>query len=373
MTDRLLVATRKGLFVFNRSGQGKLPWTIIETGFLGDPVTMALSHPETGSIHVALDLGHFGVKLHRSSDGGKTWQEIAKPTYPEKPQDVEDRDPVRGIEVPWDLKLVWSLEAGHASEPGTIWCGTIPGGLFRSTDNGDSWELIRPLWDHPKRREWFGGGADLPGIHSILVDPRDKDHVRVGVSCGGVWATFDGGATWECRADGMWAAFMPPERKCDPNAQDVHRVVQCPAEPDVLWAQHHNGVFRSTDGANSWQEVTNIKPSVFGFATAVHPKDSDTAWFVPAIKDEQRFPVDAKVVVARTRDGGESFEVLRNGLPQHHAYDLTYRHALDIDYSGDRLAFGSTTGALWISEDQGDTWMEVSSHLPPIYAVRFAR
>jgi hypothetical protein len=169
----------------------------------------------------------------------------------------------------------------------------------------------------------------------------------------------------------MFAAFMPPERREDPNIQDPHRVVRCPGAPDHLWAQHHNGVFRSTDGAASWQEV-KVPPSSFGFATAVHPGDPNTAWFVPAIADQKRIPVDGKVVVARTRDGGASFDLLREGLPQDHAYDLTFRHALDIDRTGDRLAFGSTTGSLWVTDDQGDRWSPVSHHLPPVYVVRFA-
>ncbi|HEY7215268.1 MAG TPA: exo-alpha-sialidase, partial [Thermoanaerobaculia bacterium] len=236
-----------------------------------------------------------------------------------------------------------------------------------------SWELNRPLWDNPDRQKWFGGGADIPGLHSVCVDPRDSRRVLVGVSCGGAWLTEDGGATWTCRAQGMRAEYMPPERQFDPVIQDPHIVVQCREEPEKLWAQHHNGIFRTTDGAGSWQEIEDVPPSAFGFAVAVHPQDGDTAWFVPAIKDERRIPVDGKVVVTRTRDGGRSFEVLREGLPQEHAYDLTFRHALDIDGSGDRLAFGSTTGSLWVTEDQGDHWQTVSTHLPPVYCVRFAR
>jgi photosystem II stability/assembly factor-like uncharacterized protein len=148
-------------------------------------------------------------------------------------------------------------------------------------------------------------------------------------------------------------------------------MVQCPAQPDVLWVQHHNGIFRSTSGGRSWTEIESATPSRFGFAVAVHPRDGDTAWFVPAIKDEHRIPVAGQVVVTRTRDGGKSFEVLRKGLPQEHAYDLTFRHALDIDPSGDRLAFGTTTGSVWVSEDQGDSWQAVSEHLPPVHALRF--
>jgi hypothetical protein len=165
---------------------------------------------------------------------------------------------------------------------------------------------------------------------------------------------------------------MPPERREDPDIQDPHRVAQCPSDPDVLWVQHHNGVFRSTDRALQWRDIPEINPSTFGFAVVAHPADPQTAWFVPAVKDECRVPADARVVVTRTRDGGDSFERLDRGLPQDHAYDLIYRHALDVDSSGERLVMGSTTGALWISEDAGDSWHTVSQHLPPVYQVRFA-
>lgn len=367
MADRMFVATRKGLFRIDRAGGG---WEIGGVSFLGDVVSMVLQDPRDGAIYAGLGLGHFGIKLHRSRDGGETWEEIAAPAFPPEPEGGEKLPD--GRPWPWRVEQIWALEAGHPSEPGVLWCGTIGGGLFRSEDSGASWALVRGLWDHPKRKGWFGGGADLPGIHSVCVDPRDGKHVTVGISCGGVWETRDGGATWDLRATGMRAAYMPPELAGDPNIQDPHRVVSCPARPEALWAQHHNGVFRSVDGGASWYEIPNAAPSVFGFAVAVHPRDPDTAWLVPAIKDERRIPVEGKVVVARTRDGGKSWQVLREGLPQQHAYDLTYRHALDIDESGDRLAFGSTTGNLWTTEDQGDTWRAVSNHLPPIYCVRFA-
>ena len=370
MSHRLFVATRKGLFTVEPRATGH--WAVHGSSFLSDNVSMVLPDPRDGAVYAAIEHGHFGSKMHRSRDGGASWEECAVPAYPPQPEGVEERDPW-GKPLPWKLVRVWALEPGHADEPGVLWCGTIPGGLFRSADGGSTWALVRSLWDHPKRKEWVGGGADLPGLHSICVHPRDGRRVAVGVSCGGVWATEDGGETWACRAEGMWAAYLPPERKYDPNGQDPHRVVQCPASPDCLWAQHHNGVFRSTDGAQSWREVTAIQPSVFGFAVAVHPTEPDTAWFVPAIKDEHRIPVHAQVVVARTRDGGQTSEVLRKGLPQEHAYDITYRHALDVDGQGQTLAFGTTTGSLWVSDDQGDNWQCVSEHLPPIYAVRFVK
>lgn len=368
MGDRLLVGTRKGLFEVERTASG---WSVSGAKFLGDNVSMVLPDPRDGTTYAALDHGHFGAKLHRSSDGS-TWEEVGVPVYPEPGPDEVDIDPMRGTPRPWKLDKVWALEPGHAGEPGVLWCGTIPGGLFRSEDGGRSWALVESLWRHPGRKAWFGGGADQPGIHSVCVDPRDPRHVTVGVSCGGVWRTADGGASWEVHASGMWAAYMPPERREDPQIQDPHRVVQCRDQPDCFWAQHHNGVFRSTDGAVSWREVPDVPPSSFGFAVAVHPRDPDTAWFVPAVKDETRIPKDGRVVVTRTRDGGKSFDVLTEGLPQQHAYDIAFRHALDVDARGECLAFGSTTGSLWISDDQGDTWQCPSQHLPPIYCVRFA-
>ncbi len=366
MSDRLLVGTRKGLFRIERDGGSR--WKIGRSWFLGDPVSMVLAEPHSSRLHAALDLGHFGVKMRRSEDGGETWLEAPVPAFPPKPEGLEDKDPMRGVDVPWSTQLIWALENGG---PGELWCGVVPGGLFRSGDGGASWVLVRSLWEDPRRRKWMGGGYDFAGIHSILVDPRDPSHVTVGVSVGGIWTTRDAGAHWRLIGSGLRNAYMPPELASDPLCQDVHRVAQCPAFPDRLWMQHHNGIFVSDDAGESWQELT-AKPSSFGFAVAVHPTDPDTAWFVPATKDEQRFPVDARLVVTRTRDGGGHFEVLNEGLPEEPAYDLVYRHALDISRDGERLAFGSTTGSLWVSEDQADAWQCVSKHLPPVLCVCFA-
>ena len=370
MSTRCHVATRKGLFTLERGPSG---WSIGKASFTGDNCTLVMHDPRNGDLIAALNHGHFGVKMHRSRDGGATWTEIAAPKYPPKPADYVPKVPVEGKPADWSLKLVWALAPGGSDEPGVLWCGTLPGGLFRSEDNGDSWELNRPLWDDPLREQWFGGGADHPGIHSICVDPRDPRHVILGISSGGVWITRDGGRTWQPGGRGMRAEYMPPERQFEPNVQDAHMVAQCPANPDTLWVQHHNGIFKSTDAAASWSEITDVKPSVFGFAVAVHPADHNTAWFIPAVKDEKRYPADGRVVVNRTRDGGRTFETLTRGLPQEHAYDLVFRHALDVDETGDRLAFGSTTGSLWMSENGGDSWQTLSSNLPPIYAVRFEK
>jgi photosystem II stability/assembly factor-like uncharacterized protein len=359
---RARVATRKGLFTIERQSRGA--WKISEPAFLGASVTMALFDPRSESTYACLRHGHFGPKLHVQRRGASDWEELAAPAFPEDiPADKA------GEERP-SVDTIWCLEPGGADMAGELWCGTIPGGLFRSLDGGASWSLVRTLWDHHLRKDWQGGGADAPGIHSLCVDPRDPRRVLIGVSCGGAWVTRDRGESWSIRAKGMRAAYMPPELAFEENSQDPHRIVQCPAAPDHFWTQHHNGVFKTTDGAESWQEVS-ISPSSFGFGVVVHPRDPNTAWFVPAIKDELRVPVDGKLVVTRTRDGGKSFEVLRSGLPQEHAYDLIFRHAFDGDRSGECLAFGSTTGSLFVSDDQGDHWTLLSAHLPPIYCVRF--
>ncbi len=373
MSNRIWVATRKGLFAVERETEsGRAPWRVARGFFLGDNVTFALVDGRDNAVYAALNHGHFGTKLHRSRDGGARWEECAVPVYPPQPEDHDPPpNPMGGKTSPWNLELLWTLAAGGADEPGVLWAGTLPGGLFRSEDHGSTWNLNRPLWDDPRRFQWFGGGYDYPGIHSICVDPRDARRVLLGVSCGGVWETCDAGASWALRADGMRAEYMPPERAYDPEIQDPHCIARCREHPDHLWVAHHNGVFRSTDGAASWRELKDVPPSAFGFAVAAHPSDPNTAWFVPAIKDEKRIPVDGQVVVTRTRDGGETFEVLTEGLPGPHAYDLTFRHALDVDETGDRLVFGSTTGSLWVSENQGDSWLCVTNHLPPIHATRF--
>jgi hypothetical protein len=320
---------------------------------------MLLADPRDGALYAAQALGHFGVKLQRSRDDGTTWHEIPAPTFPKTEADGAS------------LSYIFCLEPGGKDQTGWLWCGAIPGGLFLSKDHGDTWSLNEPLWNVPERKEWNGGGFDQAGIASICVDPRDPHHITVGVSTGGVWVTEDGGTSWRASVAGMYAEYVPPEQRHAPQVQDVHRLVQCAAAPDRMWVQHHNGVFRSTDAARSWQEVTTIRPAKFGFAVAVHPGDPDTAWFAPGVKDECRIPVDGRLVVARTRDGARSFDVLSDGLPQQHAYDLVHRHGLAVDQTGTCLGMGSTTGHLWVSENTGDSWSLVAGNLPPISCVRF--
>jgi hypothetical protein len=365
MQNRILVSTRKGLFEL---GRGAKNWSIKDASFVGDNVTLALHDPRDGTDYAALNHGHFGIKLHRRDKGKKKWVEITTPKYPEKPEGLVDNDGW-GKPVNWSTNLIWALETGGPKQKGTLWAGTLPGGLFRSDDRGKTWQIVDSLWRHPNRSKWLGGGADLPGIHSICVDPRDANTIRVGISCGGVWVTKDAGKTWAQSAHGM--KFGDGPGADDPETQDPHLMVQSPSHPEKFWVQHHAGIFKSVDEGKSWTEV-KAKPSSFGFAVAVHPKKPDTAWFVPGIKDEKRVPVDGKLVVNRTQNGGKTFKSFTKGLPQKHAYDVVFRHALAIDHSGKKLAMGSTTGNVWVSENGGKKWDLVSSTLPQVYAVRFA-
>jgi len=370
MTQRLFVGTRKGLFVFSRGASG---WAIDKIHFLGEPISMLLEHPHDRVLYAGLTLGHFGAKLRRLAPGAAEWEECGVPVYPEGAE-VNDGPPTGDAPAdrkPASLTEIWSLEAGGDHEPGSLWAGTIPGGLFRSFDRGQTWQLVESLWNREERWRWFGGGKDDPGIHSVAVDPRDARRVTVGISCGGVWRSDDAGGSWKNDAKGLRAEYMPPNLAGDPVAQDPHRLAWCASAPDTVWMQHHNGIFLSRDGGTVWNEVTTAQPSPFGFAVAAHPSDANTAWFAPAADDQCRTPVDARFVVSRTRDGGNTFEVLNRGLPAGDAYDIVYRHALDVDSQGQTLAMGSTTGGFWVSENAGDDWVCLSHTMPPVYCVRF--
>jgi hypothetical protein len=355
MDREILVASRKGLLCVDR-----VDGALKDIAFRGDPVSAVLEDRRDGTRYAALNLGHFGVKLHRLDPGGD-WREIAVPAFP-KTEDQEGDS----------LVMIWTLEAGGEGQTGRIWAGCLPAGLFRSDDRGESWTLVQSLWDRPERQEWFGGGYDHAGIHSILVDPRDGRALTLAVSSGGIWRTPDEGTTWHQGGYGLIADYMPPEKRDDPNVQDPHRIARCRSHPDTVWCQHHNGIFRSTDGGDNW---VRLDPPVtgFGFAVVAHPEDPDVAWFAPAEKDERRLPVDQRFIVYRARKGGTAWDVIDNGLPAVPAFDLVYRHAMDITPDAGSIAMGSTTGSLWIGEDGGQTWRQLSANLPPIAQVAFAQ
>lgn len=366
MNNKILLSTRKGLFVFEETQNG---WALAKNHFLGENVTYALVDVRTGHWFVSLNLGHFGVKLKRTSDQGSNWEECALPAYPDDAVvSTGDGKPPQQA----NLNLLWTLAAGGDDQPARIWAGTIPGGLFRSDDLGNSWRLCRSLWDSPERPHWFGGGYDAPGIHSICVDPRNSKTIRIAISCGGVWMTRNDGDSWTQIGTGLFAEYMPPDRRSDLSIQDPHCMVQCVHEPDRLWIQHHNGIFYSHNGGIEWHYASGAVPSGFGFAVAVNPQNGHQAWFVPAVKDECRVPVNGRLVVTMTKDSAKSFEICDRGLPEIPSFDLCFRHALAINRAGDRLAFGTTTGGAWVCTTDTLVWHQLPVRLPPIHAVCFA-
>jgi|SRR5690554_4552492 len=386
MTARILVGTRKGTFLVEKTN-GR--WTPRLAGHPGAGVNFVARDPYTGTLWAALGHGHWGAKLSRSTDDGATWSDAPQIKYPEGARYLAPAEPTEdgsdeglGPTIkPATLLKLWVIAFGPK---GRIYVGTIPGGLFESHDGGESFELNRPLWNHESRggdlftgegsgmTHWFGTPASegefAPGIHSIVVDRRDPQRILVAVSTAGVLESTDGGRTWRGRNKGLTMDYLP-----EPEAEwghDPHFVTLSAGRPDHVWQQNHCGVFYSADGAATWKKVSQPEVGVhFGFPVAVDAKDGRTAWVVPGKSDMQRITIEGSLFVARTTDGGQTWQQLREGLPQEHAYDVVYRHALDN--SGDHLAFGSTTGNLYVSEDRGDSWQTAANNLPPIYSVRF--
>jgi hypothetical protein len=351
-----LIGTRKGLLVYDIEKN-----CVRHEHFAGVPISYAMQDPRTGTVWACLDHGHWAQKLHRSDDNGATFSEVTAPAYPAGARLKED--------TPATISYMWIIEPGGDDQPERLYIGAEPSGLFQSDDSGQTWQLVESLWNHPARGKWwFGGGRDLPGVCSIQVDPRDSQHLTVGISVGGVYESRDGGQSWEGRNKGLKACYMP-----DPyveHGHDPHYMLASPANPDVLWQQNHCGVFRTTDGGQEWVDISQEGgPVFFGFAIAVDEDDPEVAWVVPAIDADQRQAVEHALVVCRTDDGGKTWHEFRQGLPQRDCYDLVFRHALGKQ--GDRLAFGSTTGNLFISDDRGESWRTLSQHLPPVYSVRF--
>jgi photosystem II stability/assembly factor-like uncharacterized protein len=358
MKKLLILGTRKGMVVFEfKNGQ----WKYQALHFEGIPVSIAYIDERTNTWWACQDHGHWGCKLHKSNDEGTSWNEVKAPEYPEGEEIKEG--------VPASLKLIWALSHGGNDNPGRLWLGSEPGGLFLSENNGDRFELNYPLWNAKGRKEkWFGGGRDHPAIHSIVVDPRDNNHIYIGISCAGVYESKDAGQNWVVRNKGMKAYFLP-----DPDSeigQDPHILVASPSNPNVMWNQNHCGIFRSTNGAQTWEDITDKEGEAnFGFALSVSADNEDQAWVVPAISDEMRIPIGQSLCVCRTDDGGKSWKTFRKGLPQKGAFDLIYRHALDTN--DNKIAFGTTTGNVFLSNDYGESWEAISHHLPMVYSLKF--
>ncbi|MEO1434363.1 MAG: glycosyl hydrolase [Bacteroidota bacterium] len=358
---KLLVGTSKGLLVWEKTTAG---WKVKTVQFEGMPVSLVYQDPRNKAWWIVLAHRHWGHKIQVSFDEGITWERRPTPQYPEGTKLVSGK--------PATLKKIWIIEQGGSDRPNELWMGTEPGGLFHSSDYGQTFQLVKGLWDHPSRideNQWFGAGRDHPFLHSIVVDPRDSQHVYIAVSCAGVFETTNGGQDWTPRNTGLVAAYLP-----NPDVEvghDPHRMLVCQDHPDVLWQQNHCGVFVSRDGAKTWKQVSREGELVhYGFALAIDDRDPKKAWVIPAISDEKRIAVDLALTVCRTTDGGQSWQAQRNGLPQENCFDIAFRHA--FHKMAHTLAFGTTTGNLYLSEDEGDHWTNLSHTLARVESVVFA-
>ena len=368
---RLLIGTRKGAFVL-RGDRERKQWTLAEPLFLGHIVHHIVQDPRNGSsMLVAARTGHLGPTVFRSEDRGKSWQEASEPPAFESP--------VEGLQARTVNHVFW-LSAGHASELGVWFAGTSPQGLFHSADGGDTWAPVPGFNAHPMLDQWTGGEKDGtpdgPKLHSILVDPRDHGHMFLGLSSGGVFESTDAGGSWQPLNRGCAADFLPIE---DPEfGHDPHCLGMAATNPDRLWQQNHCGIYRMDREQGTWLRVGENMPAEvgdIGFPIVLHPRDPDTVWV---------FPMDGTAVwprtcpggrpaVFRTRDAGETWERQDRGLPKQNAWLTVKRQCMAHDgHDPLGLYFGTTSGELWGSTNEGRSWKCLARHLPHVYSVEVA-
>lgn len=350
----ILVGTRKGLWI-GRSEDGE-DWTWDEPRFLMEEVYSCLVDTRGGRTRLLVGSGspHWGPHVYRSDDLGETWQE--SPNVLTLPEEA-------GV----GIQQVWQLWPGSDPEPDVVYAGTQPSALFRSEDRGESFALVRPLWDHPHRPEW-GAGFGGQAIHTVLPHPSDPDRMLVAMSTGGVYRTDDGRRSWAPANRGIEAGFMPEGQQYPEFGQCVHKVTRHPSRPERLFAQNHGGVYRSDDEGDSWVPIGDALPSDFGFPVVVHPKEPDTVYVFPNGAGESRFPPDARALVWRSRDAGDSWEPLGEGLPERF-WSAVVRDAMTTDPNGG-LYLGTRVGNVFASQDGGGSWREIIANLPDVLVVR---
>jgi photosystem II stability/assembly factor-like uncharacterized protein len=367
----LLVATRKGAFVL-RTDRARRAWKLSGPMFLGHIAHhMVLDPRDRRTLLLAARTGHLGPTVFRSTDLGKNWKESEKPpAFPKAPEGQKGRV----------VDHVFWLTPGHATEPGVWYAGSSPQGLFRSEDGGVSWTPVAGFNEHPMFAKWTGGEQDGtpdgPKLHSILVDPRDAKHMYLGMSSGGVFETTDRGATWNPINRGCVVDYLP-----DANAEfghDPHCVRLHPDSPDLLYQQNHGGIFRMERAAGTWTRIGGSIPRIVGdvgFPLVLHPRDPQTLWV---------FPMDGTTVWPRTspggkpaayvsRNGGRTWKRLDAGLPKAQAWFTVKRQAMAADRLDPvGLYFGTTSGDIWASRNEGAKWTNLFRHLPHVYSVEAA-
>ena len=351
----LLVGTKKGLFIFTSADRGR--WAMRGPFLRGKEVHHAIRDPHTGRIFATANDLWFGSEIVFSDDLGETWT-------------AAKRSPAFAEGSGLKLERVWHIEAGRAAEPGVVYAGVSPAALFRSEDAGETWSEVTGLTAHPTRERWHPGAGGLC-LHSIQLDATNPLRMFVGISAVGVFRTDDGGATWQTMNRGTRAEFQP--EKYPEYGQCVHKLLMAPGASDVLFQQNHCGVYRSTDAGASWEEITAGLPSDFGFPLGVHPRDPQTIYVLPLQGAEFRCPPEAKLRVFRTRDGGRTWQALTEGLPQNDAFASVLREGMAVD-AGDPVGiyFGTNTGKIFSSIDEGDTWRLLADDLPPVSSLSVA-
>ena len=364
----VLVATRKGAWLFHGDSE-RTAFRVDGPHFLGHIISHAVLDPrDRRTLLVAAKTGHLGPTIFRSTDFGRTWKEAARPpAFPKAAQGQKGRA----------VDHTFWLTPCHDDEPNAWYAGTSPQGIFRSDDGGQTWEPLSGLNDNPQYREWMGGEQDGtpdgPKLHSLIVDPRDKQHLYFAMSSGGVHESVDAGRTWSPLVDGL--EVVEGFDAANVAFHDPHCVRLCPSNPDRLYQQNHCGIYRLDRPSKRWNRIGKNMPADvgdIGFPIVVDPRDDKTAWVFPM--DGQtvwpRTSVGGRPAAYVTRDGGETWQRLDAGLPAEQAFWTVKRQALcsdTLDPTG--LYFGTTSGEVWSSRDRGEHWSLLARNLPEVYAV----
>jgi hypothetical protein len=353
----ILIGTMKGAFVL-RSNSERKRWDLGGPYSVGAPVyAMAFDHRQgRNRIWCGIQSWQWGSFLSSSNDFGKNW------TQPE----------TYSVKFPQESGLtlinIWQICLGRPDEQDTLYCGVEPSALFESHDAGASWSPVKGLLDHPHRPKWTPGNGGQC-LHTVVPHPQNHQQMIVAMSTGGAYRTDDGGVTWQARNQGVRAEFMP--EKYPEFGQCVHKVARSSAKPERLYLQNHWGLYRSDDSGDSWQDIANGVPSDFGFPIAAHPRDPDTAYILPMESDQYRCAPEGKLRVYRTRNAGGAWEPLTKGLPQQDALETVLRDALTtdtLDPAG--VYFGTRSGDVYGSNDEGNSWQRIHGGLPPVVCVK---
>ena len=355
----LMVGTAKGAFLL-RSTDARARWEVGGPYFHGQAV-YAMAYDGRNGRHrlwASTQSAIWGTILRSSDDFGKTWT---------NPLEANLKFPADSGAA---LKNIWQVCLGRSEEPDVLYCGVEPAALFESRDAGESWSLNCGLFDHPHRLRWTPGFGGL-SLHTIVPDPSNRRRIYVAISAGGVYVTDDAGVSWRAANRGVRVVFMP--EKYPEFGQCIHKIVMHPTRPERLFLQNHWGLYRSDDGAATWQDIARGVPSDFGFAMVMHPRDPDCVYILPVESDEFRCTPDGRLRVYRTRNAGASWEALTRGLPQKGAYETVLRDGMTAD-SLDPVGiyFGARSGVLYGSVDEGKNWKKILDGLPPVVCVKHA-